>query len=179
MSKSTLSFFCKMNLCLIIGNKILIYIAGHHCRFMAAKQMGGYLWWLCTLWERACSVLLPKIVTSSSPARDEVPNQTGGLTGWFVSPPFPSNFVHLSEGCGFDSRDRKLSASLCKFWIGRDRVTQTFLSYTNLLASSGPWPCWITGIKIRMPCNSHYLNQAIRKKTSKWIHFLTSSGLSE
>ena len=49
-------------------------------------------------------VLLPKIVTSTSPARDQVCYQAGGVTWCLVSPPFPPNFVHLSGGLGFDSR---------------------------------------------------------------------------
>ena len=97
---------------------------------MTTEQMGSYLWWMCTLQERACGLLLPKIVTSTSPARDQVCHQTGGVTRWLVTPPFPPNFVHLSGGRGFDSRDRTNFSqnNSCKKGTIPSLTLKTFLS---------------------------------------------------
>ena len=55
-------------------------------RVHVSQADGQLLWWMCTLYEKACSVLLPKIVTATSLAMDQAPGSALMLN--LPQPPF-------------------------------------------------------------------------------------------
>ena len=62
-------------------------------RLHVSQSDGQLLKWMCTLWERACGVLLSKIATANNLARDQVCYHAGAVTWW--CPSLCNNFEFL------------------------------------------------------------------------------------
>ena len=112
----------------------------HRCGWMLAKQMDCFSGGCAHKWERACNVLLPKVVTQTSLARDQVRYQAGGMMRCLVSSPFPPNFVHLSRGHGFNSRDWKFFHTIILAKRAQSQVLHQKLSYNP----SFRWFCLVS-----------------------------------